>query len=70
MKHGARNDIPAQITRIKTGAVMCQVDATIVGTDYKVSSVMTVESLESMGLKVGDKVHVVIKAVNVLLTRD
>ncbi len=69
MKHGARNDIPAVVTRIKTGAVMCQVEVKLRGTDYVMTSVMTMDSLESMGLKVGDEVSVVAKAVNVLLMR-
>jgi molybdopterin-binding protein len=70
MKHGARNDLPAEVIAIKRGAVMCQVDVKLVGTDYKMSSVMTLDSLDSMGLKVGDTVKVLAKAVNVLLTRD
>jgi molybdopterin-binding protein len=35
-----------------------------------VSSVMTIESLEGMDLKEGDRVQVVIKAVNVLLVKE
>lgn len=69
MKHGARNDLPAEVTAIKRGAVMCQVDVKLAGTDYKMSSVMTLDSLDGMGLKVGDKVNVLAKAVNVLLTK-
>jgi molybdopterin-binding protein len=34
------------------------------------ASVMTVESLEDMGVKVGDTVQVVVKAVNVLLLKN
>lgn len=70
MKHGARNDLPAEVTAIKRGAVMCQVDVKLIGTDYSMSSVMTLDSLDSMALKVGDRVKVLAKAVNVLLTRD
>ena len=70
MKHGARNDLPAEVTAIKRGAVMCQVDVKLVGTNYKMTSVMTLDSLDSMGLKVGDKVNVLAKAVNVLLTKS
>ncbi len=70
MKHGARNHLPAEVTAIKRGAVMCQVDVKLVGTDYKMTSVMTVDSLDSMGLKVGDRVGVLAKAVNVLLIKD
>jgi molybdopterin-binding protein len=70
MKHGARNDLPAEVTAIKRGAVMCQVEVKLVGTDYNMSSVMmTLDSLDSLGLKVGDKVQVVAKAVNVLLMK-
>lgn len=70
MKVGARNDIPATITRVRRGSVMCQVDLTIVGTDYQVSSVTTGDSYDAMGVKEGDVVRVVIKAVNVLLAKD
>jgi molybdopterin-binding protein len=69
MKHGARNDIPATVTRIKEGAVMCQVEVKLKGTDYMMTSVMTIDSLKSLGLKTGDEVHVVAKAVNVLLMK-
>jgi len=70
MKHGARNDIPAKVLSIKRGGVMCQVDVELEGTAYRMSSVMTNDSLEAMGVKEGDWVRVVAKAVNVLLTKE
>ncbi len=51
MKHGARNDIPATVTAIKRGDVMAQVEVELVGTAYRMASVMTVDSLEELGLK-------------------
>ncbi|KQS69657.1 MULTISPECIES: TOBE domain-containing protein [Methylobacterium] len=69
MKHGARNDIPATVTAIKRGDVMAQVEVELVGTAYRMASVMTVDSLEELGLKEGDTVHVLAKAVNVLLVK-
>jgi molybdopterin-binding protein len=66
--HNARNDLPARVVRIKRGAVMAQVDVVLEGTEYRMSSVMTTDSLDEMALKEGDLVHVVAKAVNVLLT--
>ncbi len=69
MKHGARNDIPAKVTAIKKGGVMCQVDVMLEGTDYRMSSVMTLDSLAAAGIKDGDTVHVIAKAVNVLLVK-
>lgn len=68
-QHNARNDLPATVVGIKRGAVMAQVDVVLKGTDYRMSSVMTMDSLEAMDLKEGDTVNVVAKAVNVLLTR-
>jgi molybdopterin-binding protein len=70
MKHGARNDIPAKIVRIKRGDIMCQVDVELEGTTYQMSSVMTLDALDMMGVAEGDRVHVVAKAVNVLLTKE
>ncbi|MCC6572323.1 MAG: TOBE domain-containing protein [Planctomycetes bacterium] len=68
MKHGARNQITGTVTEIKKGGVMCQVKV-----DTKagnISSVMTLESLDSMGLKKGDQVSVLIKAVNTILVKE
>ncbi|WP_088348027.1 MULTISPECIES: TOBE domain-containing protein [Rhodomicrobium] len=70
MLHGARNDIPAKILSIKRGGVMCQVEVKLEGTEYHMTSVMTNDSLDALGVKEGDKVHVVAKAVNVLLMRE
>ena len=69
MKHGARNDIPAEVIEIKTGGVMAQVKVKLAGTDYEMSSVMTIDSLEVLGIEKGSIVHVVAKAVNVLLVK-
>jgi len=69
MKYGARNQVQAEVTGIKRGTVMCQVKLKVPA-EAMMSSVMTLESLEDLGLREGDTVNVVVKAVNVLLTRD
>ncbi len=69
MKHGARNDIPAEVVEIKQGGVMAQVTVRLEGTDYLMSSVMTIDSLNELGLQKGSTVHVLAKAVNVLLVK-
>lgn len=69
MKHGARNDIPAEVVEIKEGGVMAQVKVKLAGTDYHMSSVMTLDSLRELGIAKGATVHVVAKAVNVLLVK-
>ncbi|MGA2957775.1 MAG: TOBE domain-containing protein [Thermodesulfobacteriota bacterium] len=69
MKYGARNQLMGEVTNIKEGAVMCEVKLKIVSGDT-MESVMTMESLKDLGIKKGDKVRIVVKAVNVLLVKE
>ena len=69
MKYGARNQLMGEVTNIKEGAVMSEVRLKIVSGDA-MESVMTMESLKDLGIKKGDKVRIVIKAVNVLLVKE
>ena len=69
MKYGARNNIVGKVSKIKKGSLMCQVDVGVKGT-ISLSSVMTIESLKGLGVKKGDRVRVIVKAVNVLLVKE
>ncbi len=69
MKYGARNQLQAEVVDVKQGDVMCQVKLRVTA-DAQMASVMTVDSLNELGIQPGDKVNVVVKAVNVLLTRE
>jgi molybdopterin-binding protein len=69
MKYGARNQIEATVTGIKKGDIMAQVNINIPSSS-KMASVMTVDSLNDLNLKVGDKVKVVVKAISVLLVKE
>lgn len=69
MQIGARNRIDGEVIDIKRGAVMCQVKVRIAG-GAQMESVMTLDSVDDMKLKVGDKVRVAVKAVNVLLLKE
>lgn len=69
MKYGARNQLTGKVTEVKKGTIMCQVKLEIPA-DSKMSSVMTVDSLKELGIKKGDRVRVVVKAVNVLLVKE
>jgi molybdate transport system regulatory protein len=66
---GARNRLEGEVVDIKRGAVMCQVRVRIAG-GAQMESVMTLDSAQDMNLKVGDKVLVAVKAVNVLLLKE
>ena len=69
MKYGARNNIQAKVTSIKKGDIMALVkfDVTV---PAKLASVLTTESVKEMGMKVGDKVQLVIKAIHVLPVKE
>ena len=67
MKFGARNQIVGTVTEVKKGDLMCQVKLDVPAS--KMASVMTVDSLQEMGLKKGDKVQVIVKAIHVLLAK-
>jgi molybdopterin-binding protein len=69
MKIGARNKLEGKVVQIKRGSVMCQVKVEIAG-GAQMESVMTVDSLDDLGIKEGAKVRIVVKAVNVMLIKD
>jgi len=69
MKYGARNQIVGKVAGVKKGTVMCEVKVKVETADF-MESVMTLNSLKELGIKKGDKVKVVVKAVNVLLVKE
>jgi molybdopterin-binding protein len=69
MKYGARNQLRGKVVSIKKGDVMCQVRLEV-ASDANMNSVMTMESLEDLGIKEGDTVKIVVKAINVLLVKE
>ena len=69
MKYGARNQLRGKVKEIKRGTVMSQVKLEI-PSDSLMSSVMTIDSLNDLGIKEGDEVKIVVKAVNVLLVKE
>ena len=69
MKYGARNQIIGQVTGVKKGDVMCQVKLEIPA-GAVMNSVMTMESLEDLDVREGDRVKIVVKAINVLLVKE
>lgn len=69
MKTGARNQIAGTVKSIDKGSIMSLVKVDVPA-NIQLSSVMTIESLDDMDLKVGDKVKVIVKAVQVLLIKE
>jgi len=69
MKYGAKNQLLGTVTQIKRGTVMSQVNLDIPA-ESSMSSVLTLEALDDLGISEGDQVRVVVKAVNVLLIKE
>ena len=66
MELSARNQLAGTITDITLGAVMADVSVDI-GNEKSIVSVITRSSVERLGLKVGDRVIVIIKATEVMV---
>ena len=65
MQISARNKLKGQITRVKSGAVMAEVEVKV--KSGKVVAAITDRSVKRLRLKAGDKVTVIIKATEVLI---
>ncbi len=65
MKFGAQNQLKGKVTSIKRGSVMAQIKVNV-SAEAVMGSVLTVDSLNEMGIKEGDEILLVVKAVNVL----
>jgi molybdopterin-binding protein len=69
MKLSARNQIRGTVTAVKEGAVEAQVTIDIGGGQSMVS-VITMDSLANLGIRVGSPVYAVVKADSVMLAVD
>ena len=69
MKTGARTELTGEVIEVKKGTLMslCKVK---IPAESVIGSVMTLESLDDLGIKEGETVKVVVKAVNVLLIKE
>lgn len=69
MKYGAQNKIVGKVTSIKSDPVMSLVKFDVT-TPAQMASVLTTESVQELGLKIGDSVQLVIKAIHVLPVKE
>lgn len=68
MKYGARNTVSGEVTSVQKGDIMSLIKFDVA--PCEMASVVTTESLEEMGLNVGDRVSLIVKAVNVLPVKE
>jgi len=65
MKYGVRNALKGKVTKIKTGQVMAQVECAL--TEAKtLTSILSADSVESLNLKEGDEILLLVKAIHVI----
>ena len=58
------------ITKIKRGGVVAGVEMELMGSGDRVYSVITLDAVDELKLKVGDKVAAIIKATEVMISKD
>jgi len=69
MKLSARNILKGRVVKITPGAVNAEVTIQLPGGE-QIVSIITVASVESLGLKEGGEAYAVIKASNVMIAVD
>ncbi len=69
MNISARNAIPGKIARIERGAVNAEITLEIAG-GTEITSVITLASVERLGLTLGQTAYAVIKASDVMIGTD
>jgi molybdopterin-binding protein len=67
-KLSARNQMKGKITKIKKDSIVGLIEIEI-SVPARVTSVITADSIEEMGLKVGDEVDAVIKSTEVMISK-
>jgi molybdopterin-binding protein len=68
MKLSARNQLAGTVRSTKLGTIMAEV---VVAVDSaQVTAAITRSSVESLGLKDGDRVRVIVKATEVMIAKD
>lgn len=69
MRLSARNQLSGTIQSIKEGAVLAEVVIKLAGGE-EIASVITIESVRSLDLKVGDPVKAIIKSTAIMIGVD
>lgn len=69
MKVSARNALPGMIRKIERGAVNAEVTIEV-APGLQIVSVITLDAIDNLKLKVGDRAYAVIKASSVMIGVD
>jgi molybdopterin-binding protein len=66
MKLSARNQFPGKVVKVETGVITAKVVIDI-GGGHQITSIISKDSVEELGLKVGDAATAIIKSTEVLV---
>jgi molybdopterin-binding protein len=69
MKLSARNVLKGKVVDVQTGQIMAKVKVDI-GNNNVITSLISHEAVNELGVKVGEDINVMIKATSVMLARD
>lgn len=69
MKLSTRNVIKGKVIEVKEGMVASKVVLDI-GAGNKITSIITVDAIKELEIKVGDELNVLVKATSVMLMKD
>ncbi len=69
MKISARNALAGSITKVTRGAVNAEIDLALKGGE-KVAAIVTINSVDSLGLKAGRPAYAIIKASSVMIAKE
>ncbi len=68
MKLSIRNTIKGKVKEVKEGMAVAAVKVDI-GGGNSLTSVVTMDAVKDLGIKVGDDIHVLVKATSVMLAK-
>ena len=69
MKYGVRNQLKAEVTKIKEGTIMAQVECKLTAAD-KLTSILSVDSVRELNIKEGDQLLLLVKAIHVIPAKE
>jgi molybdopterin-binding protein len=69
-KLSARNRLKGKVTSIKKGGVVGGIQIRLDGSGDTITSVITLDAVDDLDLKVGDSVYAIIKATEVMISKE
>ena len=69
MKLSTRNVIKGKVVDVKEGMIMAKVKVDV-GAGNVLTSLISLEAVKELNIKVGEEIHVLIKATSVMLARE